>query len=354
MSLRSTVPPCSVIAENRTAHDYAWRILMSHSFRSAARLSNCTCGPSVGRDLASVLGLDFGPGPAERLAAQVLLAEGFEGVDPSHPLGGPDGGKDLVCRRADTRFVGAVYFPRGQQPFTDVRSKFESDLRAAQERSDAEGFIFVTNQELRLAERRTLQDLWPERVELFHLERVAAILDQPALDGVRRQFLGIARDSGGRGGDGGSGTVVGDRGVVVGGRGGRGGAFGRGGDGGGGTVIGDDARVIGGDGGDSGSADGRGGCAARGPTERYGFDTPLWGYGRGGRGGDAPEYIRRLELLTRIREEYLSRFPGDAPYIAAGIDVVPVDWVNQRLDELGEAWHVAWGLEGYELPALPD
>jgi hypothetical protein len=50
----------------------------------------------------------------------------------------------------------------------------------------------------------------------------------------------------------------------------------------------------------------------------------------------------------------LSSMQQTPPYIAAGIDVVPVDWVNQRLDELGEAWHVAWGLEGYELPALPD
>jgi hypothetical protein len=71
------------------------------------------------------------------------------------------------------------------------------------------------------------------------------------------------------------------------------------------------------------------------------------------RGGDAPEYTRRLELLTRIRAEYLDRFPDDVPYIDAGIDAVPVDWVNQRLDELHEAWHVAWGSEGYELPPIP-
>jgi hypothetical protein len=212
----------------------------------------------------------------------------------------------------------------------------------------------VTNQELRLAERAALAELWPRHGELYHLERVAAVLDRSDLEGIRRQYLGIVRDSNGRGGDGGSGTIVGDRSVVVGGRGGRGGVSGRGGDGGSGTVIGDDGLVIGGDAGDAVSADGRGAGGGRGPTERYGFNTSLWGYGRGGRAADAPEYTRRIELQTRIRAEYLDRFPDDARYIAAGIDVVPVDWVNQRLDELGEAWHAAWGTEGYELPALPE
>ena len=248
----------------------------------------------------------------------------------------------------------AVYFPRDQHTFADVRSKFAADLRAARAGDDLEGFIFVTNQELRLAERRTLQERWPEHVELYHLERVAAILDRPELDAVRRQYLGIVRDSNGLGGHGGGGTIDGDRGVVVGGHGGRGGVGGRGGDGGSGTVNGDDALVVGGDGGDAAGADGRGGGGGRGPTERFGFDTSMWGYGRGGQAADAPEYTRRVGLLTRIRAEYLDKFPDDARYITAGIDVVPVGWVNQRLDELGEAWHVAWGTEGYTLPILPE
>lgn len=162
------------------------------------------------------------------------------------------------------------------------------------------------------------------------------------------------RDSSGRGGRGGGGTINGDRGVVRGGRGGVGGVGGQGGDGGSGIVNGDDALVAGGDGGNAGGADGRGGGGGRGPTERYGFDTSLWGYGRGGQAADAPEYTRRIGLLTRIRAEYLDRFPDDARYIAAGIDVVPVGWVNQRLDELGEVWHVAWGTEGYKLPTFPE
>jgi hypothetical protein len=36
-----------------------------------------------------------GPSVSERLAAQILLHEGFVDLDPSHPLGGRDGGKDV-------------------------------------------------------------------------------------------------------------------------------------------------------------------------------------------------------------------------------------------------------------------
>jgi hypothetical protein len=108
-----------------------------------------------------------------------------------------------------------------QQTPNQVRSKFEADLGAARAGDDPEGFIFVTNQELRLAEWSAFRELWPGPVsaELYHLERVAAILDRPELSGIRRQFLGITPDSNGRGGQGGGSTIVGNRGVVRGGRG---------------------------------------------------------------------------------------------------------------------------------------
>src|ERR1700688_670437 len=39
-----------------------------------------------------------GSAVSERLAAQILLAERFTGVDPAHPLGAPDGGRDGLAR----------------------------------------------------------------------------------------------------------------------------------------------------------------------------------------------------------------------------------------------------------------
>jgi hypothetical protein len=55
-----------------------------------------------------------GQGPSERLAAQILLEEGFVDLDPSHPLGGKDGKKDAVAWRNSEKHVMAVYFPRGK------------------------------------------------------------------------------------------------------------------------------------------------------------------------------------------------------------------------------------------------
>jgi hypothetical protein len=156
----------------------------------------------------------------------------------------------------------------------------------------------------------------------------------------------------GIGGDGGGGTIIGDRGTVIGGRGGDGGVSGLGGKGGSGFIQGDDGLIIGGDGGSATTADGRGGRGARGPTERFGFTTDTWGYGRGGSAPNHPEYDRRIALLESVRHEYLAKFPDDAPYIEAGVDPVPIDWINQRLVELGESWTVKCGERGYVLPPL--
>ena len=97
----------------------------------------------------------YGQAPSERLAAQILISEGYESVDPSHPLGGPDGGKDAVCKKDGKKWVMAAYLPRGQQPFSAIKKKFLDDLDGMAT-NNADGLVFVTNQELRLAERDEL------------------------------------------------------------------------------------------------------------------------------------------------------------------------------------------------------
>jgi hypothetical protein len=132
-----------------------------------------------------------GQGPSERLSAQLLLADGFSGLDPSHPLGGKDGGKDATCSKGGRPWVMAVFFPRGQQSFSDIKKKFLDDLRGAR-RNAADGIAFVTNQELTLGERKELHDAAdPTLAELYHLERVTALLDTTALASTRKQFLGV-------------------------------------------------------------------------------------------------------------------------------------------------------------------
>lgn len=134
-----------------------------------------------------------GQGPSERLATQILLAEGYEDLDPSHPLGGPDGGRDAVATKDGKRWVMAVYFPREQQPFASIAAKLAADF-AGVSKNGASGIVFVANQELTLGERAELQTKVDGDVELYHLERVTAVLDQPRMGSVRRQFGLEAQD----------------------------------------------------------------------------------------------------------------------------------------------------------------
>lgn len=180
----------------------------------------------------------------------------------------------------------------------------------------------------------------------------AALLDAWKNEHEQWVKANLNKDQSGKGGDGGGGTIIGNRGTVIGGKGGSGGVAGVGGKGGGGHIVGDDALIIGGDGGSAATSDGRGGIGARGPTERFGFSTTLWGFGRGGSSPNHPEFDRRLTLLTQFRKEYGEQFPNDKVFIDAGIDQVPVDWINQRLLESNESWSISKGENGYVLPEL--
>jgi hypothetical protein len=133
-----------------------------------------------------------GQGPSEKLALQVLLDQGFTEPDPSHPLGGKDGGHDAKVMLGGAPWIMAAYFPRGQQPLREITKKFLEDF-AGVAANKADGMAFVTNQELTLAERRDLSKAVSGEVEIFHLERVQSILDQPRMHGIREQFLAIPR-----------------------------------------------------------------------------------------------------------------------------------------------------------------
>lgn len=134
----------------------------------------------------------YGQPPSERLAALILDDEGFKDIEPSHPLGGKDGGRDGECTRDGSKWIWAVYFARGQQDFNTIKKKLEADIAAARKHAPA-GIAFVTNQELRLSERRDLRELGGDiNIELFHLERIASILDRTRMAPIRQKFLKIA------------------------------------------------------------------------------------------------------------------------------------------------------------------
>lgn len=133
----------------------------------------------------------IGQPPSERLAAQILDDAGYTDIDPSHPLGGPDGGCDGECTRDGETGVWAVYFPRGQQTFKEIEDKLMADVAAARKHSP-EFLAFVTNQEIRRSQRGKLRAHGGDiRIDLIHLERVATILDRPRMAPVREQFLRI-------------------------------------------------------------------------------------------------------------------------------------------------------------------
>ncbi len=132
-----------------------------------------------------------GQTPSERLAAQVVLSQEYQNFDPSHPLGGKDGGKDALCTKDGIKWAMAVYFPRGQKTFPRIREKFIKDV-AGVIANKAEGIIFVTNQEIKGSQRKILETLAGSlRLDLFHLDRVTTILDTPGMAEVRRQYLSI-------------------------------------------------------------------------------------------------------------------------------------------------------------------
>jgi hypothetical protein len=128
---------------------------------------------------------------SERLAARLLATQGYEGIDPSHPLGGSDAGKDIVCLRGGQRCLVAVYFPRGQQRIGQIKEKLDSDLSKLRV-LDHPYIVFFTNQELRLAERQKLENsAAPQSLDIYHLERIASCLDSPSGYGLRLEFLSI-------------------------------------------------------------------------------------------------------------------------------------------------------------------
>lgn len=133
----------------------------------------------------------YGQTQAERLVAALLHLEGFEGIDPQHPLGGPDGLKDVLCRKDGLSWVAAAYFPTTPSTLRAIQSKFEDDF-AGVAVNNAQAFAFFVNQALTVGERQQLQVLAGQtRTEVYHLERIRSLLDAPKGCGIRLEYLRI-------------------------------------------------------------------------------------------------------------------------------------------------------------------
>lgn len=130
---------------------------------------------------------------AERLGVQILMINQYESVDPSHPLGGKDGLKDFICKKENICWIGACYFPRGQKSYKIIKQKFIDDLKGVK-KNKARGFVFITNQELKLSQRKAFELIAKKekfKLDLIHLERLAALLNSTVCYGIRLDFLDI-------------------------------------------------------------------------------------------------------------------------------------------------------------------
>jgi hypothetical protein len=88
----------------------------------------------------------------------------------------------------------AVYFPKGKKGITSIKQKFLDDLLGVS-KNGAGAMAFVTNQEITLKQRAMLvKAAKGTKVQIYHLERIATILDQPKMAVVKLQFLNIGPD----------------------------------------------------------------------------------------------------------------------------------------------------------------
>ncbi len=130
---------------------------------------------------------------AERLCADVLMIDGYSSIDPQCPLGGPDGTKDILCKKNGWKYVGAVYFPTGEKTFNQIKQKFIEDLSGVK-KNTTQGIVFLTNQKISPAERESLKEIAGSsdaKAIIFHIEKIRTILDNPEGLSCRLRLLGI-------------------------------------------------------------------------------------------------------------------------------------------------------------------
>lgn len=130
---------------------------------------------------------------AEQLAAEFLRLDGFDRLQLQSPLGGPDGGKDLIAFRGDARFIVAVFFPPTEQPAATTKAKFESDLAKALPHAP-EGFAFFTNQRLTVLQKRECEEACAAHGIahiVYDLHAIRALLDSAPGYALRGRYLGI-------------------------------------------------------------------------------------------------------------------------------------------------------------------
>ncbi len=151
---------------------------------------------------------------------------------------------------------------------------------------------------------------------------------------------GPAKVGGGQGGEGGDAKVFGS-GVAIGGPGGQAGKSGRGGAGGSAEVHGDGHAA----GGAGGSVNDEGVWR---PPAKSGYEVHQRALGLPvdphlrpfGRGGAAPGYEPKLQLVQQLRDAYFREHEKTPESVFENINAVPLDYLNEALAARKESWRV--------------
>lgn len=121
----------------------------------------------------------------ERMAADVLNALGYSGVEPMAPAGGADGGRDIKFWEGESLGVAFVTLDKR------IREKFKRDL-AKQKRGEGRLALFCNvdvSPSMKISFSKDAIDLG-YTLEVFDLERLRSLLDSSLKD-IRRRYLGI-------------------------------------------------------------------------------------------------------------------------------------------------------------------
>jgi len=138
----------------------------------------------------------------ERLALAVIKTDKrFKDVQPRHPRGGPDGGRDIQAIYEGKEVFIAVGFLNSANDSDKDRKKtirkFKSDLKRAKEKcKDLQNFIFITNVNLTITQKQKAIEHARDKdiylCDIYDRERLRIILDSPDGFAIRYQYLRIS------------------------------------------------------------------------------------------------------------------------------------------------------------------
>lgn len=130
---------------------------------------------------------------AERMCADILIMQDYDSVDPQSPLGGPDGTKDILCKKGGWTYVGAVFFAPTFNTYARIKKKFIGDLKGVS-KNNMDGIIFLTNQKLTPTNKKNLTTLAKgknAKCIILDNEAIRGLLDSPLGFPIRLQHLKI-------------------------------------------------------------------------------------------------------------------------------------------------------------------